>query len=119
MNYPWLDEYILSKKGVIKEFKPEWNTHRYMLKDKMIGLYSTDNEGREVITLKCEPGFGASLREAFSDIRPGYYMNKVHWNSIDLNGTVPDEILRQMADNSYDLILATLPKKAQAEIQEI
>ena len=117
MNYTWLDEYILSKKGVIKEFKAEWNTYRYMLRDKMIGLYSTDKEGREVITLKCEPGFGEMLRENYDDIRPGYYMNKVHWNSVDLNGSAPDEILKQMADNSYELIFQSLSQKARKEIK--
>ena len=54
MNYPWLDEYVLSKKGVIKEYKAEWGVYRFMLINKMVGLYSTDNEGREVITLKCD-----------------------------------------------------------------
>ncbi len=118
MNYPWLDEYILSKKGMIKEFKAEWNTNRYMLKDKMVGLYSVDGEGREVITLKCEPGFGELLRENYDDIRPGYYMNKVHWNSVDLNGSVPDDVLKQMADNSYELILMSHTKKVQKEIND-
>ena len=118
MNYPWLDEYMLSKNGVVKEFKAEWNTDRYMLKDKMVGLYSTDSEGREVITLKCEPDFGEMLRKNFSDIRPGYYMNKTHWNSLDLNGNVPDEIVKQMADNSYDLIFSSHTKKMQKEISE-
>ncbi|MEX1377110.1 MAG: MmcQ/YjbR family DNA-binding protein [Eubacteriales bacterium] len=116
MNYSWLEEYILSKKGVIKEYKSEWSTHRFMLHDKMVGLYSMDSAGRSVITLKCNPQFGSMLRESFKDIRPGYYMNKVHWNSVDLNGDTPEEILKQMIDNSYELILSSLPKKVQSEI---
>ncbi len=118
MNYPWIDEYMLSKKGVEKEYKAEWETWRFMLKDKMIGLYSVDGEGRSVITVKCEPGFGEMLRSSFVHIRPGYYMNKVHWNSVDLNGDTPDEILQQMIDSSYDLIFNSFSKKAQKEILE-
>lgn len=118
MNYQWLEQYFLYKKGVVKEYKAEWETFRYMLKDKMIGLYSTDSEGRSVITVKCTPEFGAILRDGYKDIRPGYYMNKVHWNSIDLNGSTPDEILKQMIDNSYELIFNSMSKKMQKEILE-
>ena len=116
MGYDWLEGYILSKKGVIKEYKSEWGTHMFMLRDKMVGLYSRDDAGRNVITLKCDPQLGAMLRGSFKDIRPGYYMNKVHWNSVDLSGDVPDEILKQMIDNAYELILAALPRKVQSEI---
>jgi len=52
----------------------------------------------------------------FDDIRPGYYMNKLHWNSVDANGDVPDDVLRQMADESYRLVLGGLSKRAQREI---
>lgn len=118
MNYPWMEEYFLDKKGVIKEYKAEWETFRYMLKDKMIGLYSTDGEGRYVITVKCDPEFGVVLRDGYKHIRSGYYMNKLHWNSVDLNGDTPDEILRQMIDNSYELIFNSMSKKKQREILE-
>jgi len=118
MNYPWIDEYFLSKKGVDKEYKAEWETFRFMLKDKMIGLFSTDGEGRYVITVKCAPEFGAILRDGYKDIREGYYMNKVHWNSIDLNGDTPDEVVKQMIDNTYELILSSMSKKKQMEIAE-
>jgi len=116
MNYPWLDEYMLSKKCVIKDYKAEWETYRFMLLDKMVGLFSTDSDGRNVITLKCDPQFGAMLRENYKGIRPGYYMNKVHWNSVDLDGDTPDDIVKQMVDNSYALIFSSFSKKKQCEI---
>lgn len=118
MNYPWMEDYFLDKKGVVKEYKAEWETFRYIVKDKMIGLYSTDSEGRYVITIKCSPEFGAVLRDGYKDIRPGYHMNKVHWNSVDLNGEVPAEILKQMIDNSYELIFDSMSKKMQKEIMD-
>lgn len=119
MKYSWLDEYIGTKKGVQKEYKAEWGVHRYMLSDKMIGMLGKDNEDRNIITLKCEPSFGEFLREQFDDVYPGYYMNKVHWNSLDMDGKVPDNILKEMIDQSYSLILQSFSKKKQAQIQEL
>lgn len=53
-----------------------------------------DTEGRNIITLKCEPSLGSSLRNQYTSIRPGYYMNKNHWISFDLDGELPDVILK-------------------------
>ncbi|MDR3217048.1 MAG: MmcQ/YjbR family DNA-binding protein [Clostridiaceae bacterium] len=112
MNYPWLEEYFLSKLGAEKEFKPEWDAFRYMICGKMFGLQGTDKTGKGIITLKLEPAMGQCLRDRYpTDITSGYYMNKEHWNSVDLNGVVPDEILKDMIDKSYRLIYAALPKK--------
>lgn len=118
MKYEWLDDYILAKTGVEKDFKVEWDAYRYLLGGKMIGMLGTDKAKKKIITLKCEPSFGIMLRENYKDITAGYYMNKVHWNSLYLNGDVPDTVLKQMIDNSYELIFAALPKKVQKEIQE-
>ncbi len=118
MNYPWLDEYFFTKKGVTKDFKMEWDAHRFLISNKMCGMLSHDKEKNDIITLKCDPAFGEAVRSEYNDIKPGYYMNKIHWNSVDLNGSVPDEILKQMIDNSYELVLSSLTKKAQKEILE-
>ena len=86
-------------------------------------LFRSDKEGKELITLKLEPMYGQFLREQYKGvIVPGYYMNKEHWNSVyvdaeSLGGSsVPDDILRDMADKSYDLILKGFSKKIQNEI---
>mgnify|MGYP003302166878 CR=1 FL=1 len=68
------------------------------------------------ITLKLEPLEGEFWRKQYEDIIPGYYMNKVHWNSIQPDGAVPDELLKELLDKSYHLILAGFSKKKQAEI---
>jgi len=114
MAYEWLDEYLLSKKAAEKDYKVEWEAVRYMLYGKMFCMMGGDKNGRAVITLKCEPVFGEALRQQYPDIIPGYYMNKLHWNSVYRDGHVPDDVLRQMADMSYDLIKRSLPKKTQA-----
>lgn len=118
MKYEWLDEYLLSKPGAVRDFKEEWNATRYMINGKMFCMVGGDKYEKPIITLKCLPEFGLSLREQFSEIIPGHYMNKVHWNSVYRDGNVPDDILKKMADMSYELIFLSLSKKAQAEIKE-
>jgi predicted DNA-binding protein (MmcQ/YjbR family) len=116
MKYEWIDEYCLSKKGAQKDFKVEWNVTRYLIGGKMFAMQGGDKNKKAIITLKCEPTFGQLLREEHEDITPGYYMNKEHWNSVYLDGDVPDEILKQMIDMSYELVLNLLSKKKIKEI---
>lgn len=118
MQYEWLDEYCLSKQGAQKDYKLEWQATRYMIKDKMFAMQGGDKKGTPIITLKLEPSFGALLRSQYEDIIPGYYMNKEHWNSLYLGGNVPDEVLKEMIDQSYQLIFNSLSKKVQKEISE-
>ncbi|MDR1008228.1 MAG: MmcQ/YjbR family DNA-binding protein [Campylobacteraceae bacterium] len=116
MNYPWLDEYCLTKQGVIKKFKEEWQATRYMLGGKMFALLGNDNTGKAIITLKLTSSDGYFLRNQFEDITAGYYMNKEHWNSVYLDSSVPDDVVRDMIDKSYIILFASLTKKAQKEI---
>jgi predicted DNA-binding protein (MmcQ/YjbR family) len=116
MKYEWLDEYCLSKQGVDKDFKIEWNAIRYLIGGKIFAMQGGDKDKKAIITLKCEPPFGQFLREQYQHIVAGYYMNKEHWNSVYLDGNVPDDILKQMIDMSYDLVLNSLSKKMQKEI---
>lgn len=118
MKYEWMDSYFLSKKCAEKTFKTEWGTTLYLIGGKMFAMLGGDKYGKPIITLKCEPMFGKMLRETYKDITPGYYMNKVHWNSLYLEGEVPDDVLKQMIDMSYTLVLEALPKKIQKEISE-
>ncbi|MCL1853633.1 MAG: MmcQ/YjbR family DNA-binding protein [Peptococcaceae bacterium] len=118
MNYPWLDAYFMQKPGATKDYKEEWQATRYMIGGKMFGLQGNENTGRPVVTLKLMPADGDFLRTSYEDIIPGYYMNKVHWNSVYLDGTVPDAILRDMVDNSYAILFTSLTKKAQKEITD-
>lgn len=117
MKYPWLDEYLLGKKGVTKDLKAEWNWIRYQVGGKLFAAVCLDGENKPYyITLKLEPAEGEFLRGQYEDVVPGYYMNKQHWNSIRPDGAVPDDLLRTLLDKSYQLVLGALPKKRQAEI---
>ena len=118
MEYKWLDEYCLNKKGTEKDFKVEWNASRYLIRGKMFVMQGGDKEGKSIITIKCEPSFGSFLRDQYEHIVPGYYMNKEHWNSVYIGRNVPDEVVKQMIDMSYNLVLGSLSKKVQKEIIE-
>lgn len=119
MEYEWLEDYCLNKKGAEKDFKEEWNATRYLIREKMFVMQGGDKEGNPIITIKCEPSFGRFLRDEYEDIIPGYYMNKEHWNSVYIGGRVPDEVVKQMIDMSYSLIIGSFSKKVQKEISEI
>ena len=117
MKYTWLDEYLLEKKGVTKDLQADWNWIRYQVGGKMFAALCLDDGGRPVyITLKLKPEEGEFWRGQYGDVIPGYYMNKTHWNSINPDGQVPDDILRDMLDKSYALVLAGQSRKTQREI---
>lgn len=116
MKYQWIDEYCLSKKKAVKEYKVEWEATRYLIGNKMFVLLGQDNTKKEVITLKSDPDFAVYLRGKYKDVIPGYYMNKQHWNSVYLSGNVPDDVLKDLIDKSYQLVFNSLTKKLQKEI---
>lgn len=117
MKYDWIDAFLLSKNGVEKDFKAEWNWIRYQISGKMFAAICLDADNNpHYITLKLDPAEGEFLREQYEDIIPGYYMNKIHWNSVKAEGAVPDELLKDMLDKSYRLVLSGFSKKKQDEI---
>ena len=79
----------------------------------------TDLEGDLSVSLKNDPGKNIELREEYTAIRPGYHLNKKHWITIDLNGTIPDDMVKNLVDESYDLVTMVLPKKVQQEIKKL
>ena len=119
MGYEWIDGYCMEKKGVTKDFQPAWNAARYFVGGKMFAMRGGDKYGKPIFTMKLDPQYGELLRQQFSDVVPGYYSNKVHWNSLYLDGCVPDETVRDMVDGAYQAAFKTLTKKAQREIEEM
>lgn len=120
MKYSWIDGYLLEKPGVTKDLQAEWNWVRYQIGGKMFAAICLDDAtGKAIyITLKLKPEEGDFLRQQYEDIIPGYYMNKLHWNSIKAEGNVPDELVREMLDKSYALVLGGFSKKKQKELLE-
>ena len=120
MKYPWISEYLLAKPGVTKDLQTEWNWIRYQIGGKLFAAVCLDDAtGKPVyITLKLDPAEGDFLRQQYADIIPGYYMNNVQWNSIKAEGNVPDELLKEMLEKSYRLVLGGFSKKRQKELLE-
>lgn len=116
MKYTWLDEHWLAKPGVEKDFKEEWEATRYMIRGKMFAMVGGDKTGKPIVTMKLEPSFNDLLRQQYKDIVPGYYCNKQHWSSVYVEGEVPDEVVRDMADQAYRVLLGSFSQKAQTEI---
>ena len=84
---------------------------------KMFALVSLDGDPG-VVNLKCDPARALELRGAYAGIRPGYHQNKRHWNSVDLDGSVEDDVVRGLIEDSYDLVVAALPRAVRAEVME-
>ena len=117
MKYEWIDEYLLKKPGVTKDLQKDWNWIRYQIGGKMFAaICRDDNDLPYYITLKLEPLEGDFWRKQYEDIIPGYYMNKVHWNSVKADGNVPDDILKDLLEKAYKIVLGSLSKKKQKEI---
>ena len=117
MKYEWIDEYILKMPGVTKDLQKDWNWIRYQIGGKMFAAVCLDdNDKPYYITLKLEPLEGDFWRKQYEDIIPGYYMNKTHWNSVKADGNVPDDILMDLLEKAYRIVLESLSKKRQKEI---
>ena len=107
----------MSHKGVEKDFKAEWGWTRFMLRGKMFCAFCGEDCDFTLITVKCEPDFNVHIREMYpGSIIEGYYMNKVHWNSVYPHKGVPYELLQDMCDRGYNAVLRSLSKKVQREI---
>jgi predicted DNA-binding protein (MmcQ/YjbR family) len=116
MKYDFIQAYCLSKKGVDEDYKQEWDAVRYSVRGKIFALVGNDSEGNAIISVKHDPAYGEELREKYKDIIPGYYLNKTHWSSVLLSENVPEAVLKQLLDGSYELIFNSLSKKVQNEI---
>jgi len=120
MKYEWIEEYLMKKAGVTKDFQEQWNWIRFHVGEKLFVAICRDDETNEpiFITLKLEPVEGEFYRKEYEDIIPGYYMNKVHWNSVKADGNVPDDVVKDLLDRAYTVVFESLSKKRQREIIE-
>ncbi|WP_120521079.1 MmcQ/YjbR family DNA-binding protein [Arthrobacter celericrescens] len=82
---------------------------------KLFALSALDAEPLTV-NLKCEPGLAVQLRAAHPEITGAWHMNKTHWNGVRLDGSLPDAMVRDMVEDSYDLVVAGLSKKQQEQL---
>jgi predicted DNA-binding protein (MmcQ/YjbR family) len=107
MNIESLREYCLSKPGTTESFPFDENTLVFKVAGKMFLL--TDLEGDFSINLKCDPEKAMELREQYDAVIPGYHMHKRYWNTVIIDGSVPDSILKDWIDHSYNEVVKSLP----------
>ncbi len=108
MDLPDVIDCFLSKPGAeeTQPFGPDALV--YKVAGKMFALTSPDGFPARV-NLKCDPDRAVILREEYESIIPGYHMNKRHWNTLILDGSIPSKLVRELIDHSYELIVASLP----------
>jgi predicted DNA-binding protein (MmcQ/YjbR family) len=121
MNLETYYEYCLSKKGVTEHFPFDEDTLVFKVGGKMFALSSLSQweKGQPSVNLKCDPERAEQLRAEYDDIQPGFHMSKTHWNTIAVNESVSDALVKELIDHSYELVFKSLTKKLQNEIQEL
>lgn len=116
MELEELRAYLMSKKGATEErpFGPD--SLVFKVAGKMFALVAWAETPLR-ITLKCDPDDALAFRELYRAVQPGYYMNKRHWNTIVLDGSVPRDVFLEMVDASYALVVGGLTKSARRELE--
>jgi len=110
MNIETLREYCLSKKAVTEDFPFGESTLVLRVKGKIFLLLALDTVPLQ-FNAKCDPEKAIELREAYDAIIPGYHMNKKHWNTIIIDDSLSTKLLKEIIDDSYDLVVQSLSKK--------
>jgi predicted DNA-binding protein (MmcQ/YjbR family) len=115
MDAPGLRRWCLGHPGAIEDFPfgPEHSV--FKVAGKMFALSALDRAPLEV-SVKCEPELAVQLRNTYPAIRPGYHLNKRHWNTITLDGSLPDQLVRDLVEDSYDLVVSALPRRMREQL---
>lgn len=114
MNIEDFREYCLSKSEVTESFPFDDKTLVFKVCDKMFALTSVEGDFR--INLKCCPYEVEERREKYSAVIPGYHMNKKHWNTVIVDGSISDDLIKQWTDESYNLVIKKLPLKLRNKL---
>src|SRR6202163_1804511 len=106
-------EYCLAKKGATEDTPFGEDVLVFKVGGKMFALVALDEIPARA-NLKCDPDLALELRDRYEQVRPGYHMNKKHWNTVEIEGGIPAAELRRMIDHSYELVVKSLPKAVRA-----
>ncbi len=113
MHIEELYEFCLNKKGVLESFPFDDDTLVFKVGSKIFALTSLKSweNKNSSINLKCDPDKALQLREIYADIEPGFHMNKKHWNTVHINQKITDIFVKELINDSYDLVYKSLTKK--------
>src|SRR5690349_21880275 len=106
----------LGHPGASEEFPFGPENSVFKVAGKMFALSALERTPLR-ISVKCEPELAVGLRASYPAIRPGYHLNKRHWNTLTLDGSLPDQLIRDLVEDSYDLVVSALPRRIRAELQ--
>lgn len=109
-KYHWLHAYLLEKPFAFLEYKESWDAMLYRLHNKIFALLLRNKTGT-LLNLKCDPYLSLDYRARYPSVLPGWHMNKLHWVSLSLKDHTPEDVCRELADISYELIWNSLPQK--------
>ena len=107
--------HCLSYAGTVEEFPFRPDLSVFKVSGKVFALTPLKSKPLTV-SLKCEPALAEQLRDTYPAIRAGYHLNKRHWNTVDVDGSLPDRLVLDMVEDSYDLVVDGLPKRVQAQL---
>jgi len=112
MDAAALRAWCLEQQGAVEEwpFGPDHSV--FKVAGKMFAISALARTPLEV-GVKCEPELAVQLRDSYDAVRPGYHLNKRHWNSVTIDGSLPDQLVRDMVEDSYDLVVSALPKRTR------
>lgn len=119
MNISQLHEYCLNKKGVTETFPFDKDTLVFKVLGKMFALFPLEKweKGEGSVNLKCDPDYALELRETYQSIEAGWHMSKKHWNSLYIyKGELTPQLVFQLIDHSYDMVVKGMPKKMREEL---
>ncbi len=116
MNVEEVRQICIAKKGATEGFPFDEMTLVLKVGGKMFALLNLDKNPS--VNLKCDPERAINLRERYDAILPGYHMNKQHWNTVMLDGSVPKNLLIEMIDHSYDLVFRSLSRSVRLDVDE-
>src|SRR3954467_4893758 len=111
-----LRDHCLSFNGAEETFPFGPLTSVFKVEGKMFALSALGAESLRV-SLKCEPALAEALREQHAAVTAGYHLNKRHWNTVELDGSLPDATVRDMVEDSYDLVVAGLPRAERERLR--
>ena len=117
MNIEEFREFCNSFEGVTEGFPFDDKTLAFKVMGKIFAL--TDVDEFDSINLKCDPVKAATLRDLYPEVKPGYHMNKRHWNTIDPHGYLSDVLIKEWIKDSYDLVVEALPRKEQRKVEKM
>jgi len=110
-----LRRFCLDLPGAVEEFPFRPDLSVFKVAGKVFALCPLRQRPLR-LSLKCEPALAEQLRDTYPAITPGYHLNKRHWNTIEVDGSVADRLVLDMVEDSYDLVVAGLPKRTQASL---